>query len=51
MSDHLIKRLKKGPGYTLDTSAVVTKCACLAERLGLAAEEFCDEFEVCMISR
>lgn len=51
MSDHLIKRLKKGHGYTLDTSAVVAKCACLTDRLGLAAEEFCEEFEGFMLSR
>lgn len=51
MSDHLLKTLKKGHGYTLDTSAVVTKCVCLTDRLGLAVEQFCDEFEGFMLSR
>ena len=50
MSDQLVKKLK-GAGYTLETSDVVAKCACLADRLGLTAREFADEFEVFAITR
>lgn len=50
MSDQVLKKLK-GAGYTLATSDLVTKCTCLADRLGLGAREFADEFESYALTR
>ena len=50
MNDQLIKKFKVA-GYTLDSSDIVTKCACVAERHGFTAGEFAEEFEGFAISR
>ena len=50
MTEQVIKKLK-GAGYTLATSDLVTKCTCLADRLGLGAREFADEFESFALTR
>ena len=50
MTEQVIKKLK-GAGYTLATSDLIAKCTCLADRLGLGAREFADEFEGFALTR